>query len=103
MISALYIAAIIVLITTILYIFMMIVRCLVTYRNHDIIIDAMYAYHVDAIKRGKCEYEVNWSDIEEFDDTFRRLWDWGYKNILPKEKYEIIKDYIKSKKEKPND
>jgi hypothetical protein len=33
--------------------------------------------------------------MEDYDDTLFRLWDWGYKRILPKQYFELIKPYIK--------
>ena len=35
------------------------------------------------------------TDVESFGKTLWRLWDWGYTRILPKEKFELIKPYIK--------
>ena len=35
--------------------------------------------------------------MEDFYSTLFRLWDWGYKNILPKEDFELIKPYIEEK------
>ena len=65
-----------------------------TYRMQMKILDAIYAYNIDCIKGNKVSM-VNFEDIESYKSTYFRLWDWGYKNILPKEKYEIIKPYIK--------
>ena len=33
-------------------------------------------------------------DMEDFDDTFYRLWDWGCKRIVSPETYEKIKPYL---------
>lgn len=33
--------------------------------------------------------------VESYAKTLFRFWDWGYKNILPKEDFELIKPYIK--------
>jgi hypothetical protein len=32
--------------------------------------------------------------MESYNKTLYRLWDWGYKRIVPKEIYDRIKDYI---------
>lgn len=32
--------------------------------------------------------------MESMNDTLFRLWDWGYKNILPKEYLELLEPYI---------
>lgn len=43
------------------------------------------------------EYDdVSCKDMESYFMTFIRLWDWGYKRILPKEKYELIKHILES-------
>lgn len=69
-----------------------------TYKQHIKIDHAIYAYHVYCIYNKpigyKSELDVNYTDEESYDKTFFKLFDWGYKNILPKDKYEIIKDYI---------
>ena len=40
-------------------------------------------------------------DMEEYDQTFKRWWDWGYTRILPPAKYELVKPHI-VEKEKNN-
>lgn len=86
-----------------IFVFMMIIKNYVTYRNHHIISKAIYAYMLDAMKYEEFEWSVDWSDMEDYDITLWRLWDWGYKSILPKEKFEIIERYIQPNKEKNND
>lgn len=66
----------------------------ITYRNRMIIANAIFSYSMAMINAENFAYCVDFSDMEEYETTLWRLWDWGYKNILPKEKYEIIKDYI---------
>lgn len=65
-----------------------------TYKQQVKILAAIRDYGIDCIYKGK-QPMVNYDDVEEYDSTLYRFWDWGYKNILPKEKYEIIKPYIK--------
>lgn len=64
-----------------------------TFINHTTIVRAIYLYQTDNIKLGRASL-VDYSDMEEYERTFSRFYDWGYKNILPKEKFDIIKDYI---------
>lgn len=71
-----------------------IVKCDVTRRNHDVIIDAIYEYTSDALTN-QYEIKVGYGDMESFEETDNRLWDWGYTRILPPEKFELIKPYIK--------
>lgn len=63
-----------------------------TSKNRGIIIEAIYQYRI------KCNDPiVNYSDMEDYEKTLFRIGDWTYKKILPKEKYEIIKEYINKK------
>lgn len=75
----------------------------VTYRNHTVIADAIFDYRMNAIdkavKNGTIveegvKYEVNYDDMRDYNETVMRIFDWGYENILPKDKFEIIKPYI---------
>lgn len=71
------------------------VRNEIVYRNRDLVRKSIFAYHKDRIEQGLYfDFEVDYSDMEEYEKTLFRLWDWGYKRILPKGKYEIIKEYI---------
>ena len=38
-------------------------------------------------------------NMQDFVTTFIRLWDWGCKNILPKEDYELIEPYLKEERQ----
>lgn len=64
-----------------------------TYNNRDIIINAIYEYKIDMGQQGK-KVEIDYDDMTSYDKTLWNLFDWGYKNILPSDKYEIIKKYI---------
>lgn len=68
----------------------------VTCNHHIRIVEAIAAYKKHCILYGSSGSEdlVNYDDMEDYDKTLWRLWDWGYKRILPKEKYELIKEYI---------
>lgn len=68
-----------------------------TYRQHAKIDNAILRYQLCCIKK-KVKPLVNYSDVERYAVTLRRLWDWGYTNILPKEKFELIKPFIKEEK-----
>lgn len=62
-----------------------------------VIIDAVSAYHTDClISNRRCDWDL-WDYIETYDETLYRWWDWGYTRILPPDKFELIKDYIKEK------
>lgn len=70
-----------------------------TFRNHKIILYAIYDYAVDQDKKGEA-YSVYFDDMEEYDTTLLRWWDWGYKNILPRDKFKIIEPYIRKERNK---
>lgn len=66
----------------------------ITYENVLKINEAIYVYQIDCIKNGTSSI-VDYDDLEDYDKTLWRLWDWGYTRMLPKDKFEIIKPYIK--------
>lgn len=68
----------------------------VTHFNRMLVLNAIYLYRRDLIEQDKYdEAQVNMYDLESYGKTLWRLWDWGYEHILPPEKFEIIKPYIK--------
>ena len=74
-----------------------------TFKNHKIIIDAIYRYHMAHIKSTlNGPWEVDYTDMEPYDKTKFRMFDWGYKHILPWRKYMIIKPYIEPQPKKRN-
>lgn len=68
-----------------------------TAKNQMRILNAITDYQNDCIKKDMYKEALNVSiqDKEDYDKTLWRLWDWGYTRILPKDKFEIIKPYIK--------
>ena len=61
--------------------------------NRKLIVNAIGLYQ----KHCRLNYlpiEVDFIDMEDFDDTFKRFYDWGYTRILPKKKYELVKSFI---------
>ena len=68
-----------------------------TYAMRSMLNDAIYRHHVVCIMDGDYEalYQVDYDDKEPYEATLFRLWDWGYSRILPKDKLEIIKPFIK--------
>lgn len=71
-----------------------VVRNNVTVSNRCKIDDAIYSYKCEC-RNKKVEPKVTYSDKEEYYNTLRRIYDFGYTRILPKDKFEIIKPYIK--------
>lgn len=38
---------------------------------------------------------IRYSDMKNIERTLFCFWDWGYTRILPKDKFEIVKSYVK--------
>ena len=66
----------------------------VIYRQRKKILKAIKEYENMCYKHGEIS-NVDCENIENYDSTLFRIWDWGYTRILPKDKFEIIKPYIK--------
>ena len=63
------------------------------FKQTQIIINAIYNYHLSCISN-RSESLVEYEDMKPYDNVWLNLFDWGYTNILPKEKFEIIKPFI---------
>jgi hypothetical protein len=76
------------------------VKNTVTYFNQIKINHAIHDYHVWCIYNAPKDYDyckaVDYEDKRGYFKTLFRVFDWGHKNILSKEKYELIKKYINS-------
>lgn len=69
-----------------------------TFDQREIIREAIYHYAITCIEFFE-KPKVAYSDMESYERTLLRLYDFGYTRILPSEKFEIIKPYIKERKE----
>lgn len=65
----------------------------VTYHNRRRVYDAIFKYQCYCIDT-KQPIRVTYSDCEDYEVSLLRIWDWGYKSILPKEKFDIIKEFM---------
>ena len=76
------------------------IKCAFTHRNQMIILDAIYDYQMYQLDNGRLDHidDVTFDDMEEWDTTQKRFWDWGYTRILPPEKFELIKPFIRHRK-----
>lgn len=81
----------------VLFSMLFMIRLYVVNQRHTDIINAIYMYQIHQIKLyGKILYkDVDYSDMESFDKTLFRIRDWGYENILPEDKLNIIRPFIK--------
>lgn len=73
---------------------LVVLRGEIAYQQHMRILYAIHAYHKDCYSRLEIPV-VMLHDTEEYRETAYRVWDWSDKGILPPEKYEIIKPFIK--------
>ena len=81
--------------TGIIYSIYLLIKMHNAYNNQMIILNAItdYSDETGNIRKSLTLLE----NIEPFEKTAFRLWDWGYENILPKEDFELIKPYIQEK------
>lgn len=80
------------LVSALIYCVVLMIKSEITLKNSTKIINAIDAYAEESE-----DYETALlliCHMEDFEKTLFRMTDWGYKNILPKEDFEIIKPYI---------
>ena len=65
-----------------------------TFRNRLKIIYAIYIYQLNCLNDGS-PITVNYYDMRSYGHVLYRFWDFGYKHILPEEKFKLIEPYIK--------
>lgn len=66
-------------------------RMKIHFAINNMTLEAMRAGDTDAYN----EIMVNlYDNMEPYDKTFWRFWDWGYKRILPPEKFKLVEPYI---------
>ena len=76
-----------------LYVFFWFRYC-VTLFNRFRIEDAIYDYDITIVYVPGARFINPFDVMEPGYKTFWRLWDYGYKRIIPKETYELIKEYV---------
>lgn len=74
--------------------FTIIIKNFVSHYHRSKIYDAILEYRMTCYIN-RIEPIVSYADVEDYDTTWLRLWDWSNKRILPKEKFEAIAPYIK--------
>ena len=65
-----------------------------TYTNRVIILDAIFRHNKDMLNQGRYEFPNLYLQMERYDATLWRLYDWGYTRILPPHYYRMIQPYI---------
>ena len=79
---------------TILILIGMIARaCVMSYKSF-ILLDAIYKYRLYCMKHWE-KANVDFDDVMRFGDMMFNLTKWRYTDIIPKEKFELIKPYMK--------
>lgn len=81
-------------IITIALLFFLQVKNSVTAFQHKKISNAIFEFRVAHFDDAKTKDLVRYSDMEPYETTLFRLWDFGNKNILPKWQYDLIKKYL---------
>lgn len=73
---------------------LLMIRNELAYKQFIRLSDAVYSYINECILQ-EIQPVVQFSDFADYDDIASRVWDWSDKGILPPEKYEIIKSFLK--------
>ena len=66
-----------------------------TLKKHEIISTAIFYYNCTAISERRFEDQISYYVMESYEKTLFRVWDWGYKNIVPPDVFEKIAPFIK--------
>ena len=66
----------------------------VTYKNNLIISRAIYFYNIDRISKGDLDGMLSYDVIKSYNKSLINMFDWGYKNLVPKDIYALIEPFI---------
>ena len=80
---------------SLVYCLFMLVRGEIDFRNRMKIINAIYNYNEDRINHYDYENLISYECMEDYDETTRRLWDFGYKRIVSEDVFHKIYEYLK--------
>lgn len=72
----------------------MLVKTENTFNQRMEILDAVHSYNMHCIEINECSRMIDFEEMEEYEATLFRLWDWGCTRILPPEKFELVKPYL---------
>lgn len=72
----------------------MLIRAVIMAYKYVTLQEAIYKYRMYCIKHWE-KANVDFSDMIRYKKLFFRVWAWRYTSILPKEKFEIVKTYMK--------
>lgn len=76
------------------------VKNFITKWHHDRISESIHQYRRNVIdnhdyRTGYATFQVGYNDMEAYEKTLFRFWDWSDKHILSKDKFAIIEPYLK--------
>lgn len=77
----------------ILFAIIAIIKKEVTIKNHCKVCRAIQGYRAVCRSTNR-KPVVSSEDMVEFEKSAKRIFDWGCKNILPKDKFELIKPFL---------
>ena len=77
-----------------LFLFVMLIKNQVTYKNNCIISTAIYRYNIDRIGKGDFDGLLYYDVIKSYDKALFNIFDCGYKNLVPKDVYALIEPFI---------
>lgn len=68
-----------------------------TLKKHEFISTAIFWHNITAISEHRSEDCIDYDVMESYEKTLFRVWDWGYKNIVPPDVLEKISPFINKK------
>lgn len=65
-----------------------------TYKNYMILLNAIAEHNCAVILEDRCDKRISYECIESYYKTLFNLFDWGYKNLVPRDVYKRIEPFI---------
>lgn len=65
-----------------------------TYKNHIILLNAIAEHNSAAMLEDQYDKRISYECIESYYKTLFNLFDWGYKNLVPRDVYKRIEPFI---------
>ena len=65
-----------------------------TYKNRIILLNAIAKHNCAAMREDQCDKLIDYGCIESYYTTLFNLFDWGYKNLVPRDVYKRIEPFI---------
>lgn len=65
-----------------------------TYKNQSIILNAIAKHNCTAMLEDRWSERIGYGCIKSYNRSFFNLFDWGYKNLVPRDVYKRIEPFI---------